>query len=537
MAIPAYRPGPALAVLVRQLVEFHPVVVVDDGSGEAYGAVFADLRGATVLRHSVNRGKGAALKTAFQHLREQGGVDGVVTADADGQHRVEDIREVAAALERERDALILGARGFDGRVPLRSRIGNGLTRTVMRFVLGRRLRDTQTGLRGIPAELLEELVRLPSNGYEYELDMLVAAKHHRTRVVEVGIATIYEEGNPSSHFNPLFDSLKIYFVLLRFSFISLLTALVDNAVFYAAWRSTGDVLQSQVTGRAVAIAFNYLAARRAVFLSREPHTSTLPRYLLLVLLSGTVSYALIRSLEPATGVVAGKLLAETTLFLVNFLVQRDVVFTKRGRATDWDEYYRRTPPTARLTRKHTERQLIAMLGRCGEAREMVEFGGANSCFAEAVMKAVRPRRYMAVDTNEYGLSLLPARVPGAEARRGDVLAGDPAVRADVVFSVGLIEHFDPAGTRRAVHTHFDAAREHVLLSFPTPTWLYRLARGMAEGAGVWKFPDERPLEREEVLQAVGERGELMAERLLWPLVFTQRMMLFRVTRPQSDRGR
>ncbi|HBY61172.1 MAG TPA: hypothetical protein DEH78_15225, partial [Solibacterales bacterium] len=74
-------------------------------------------------------------------------------------------------------------------------------------------------------------------------------------------ATIYEDGNPSSHFNPLLDSLKIYFVLLRFGFVALLTALVDNAVFYFAWRATGDVLQSQVTGRAAAVAFNYLAAR------------------------------------------------------------------------------------------------------------------------------------------------------------------------------------------------------------------------------------------------------------------------------------
>ncbi|HBY61173.1 MAG TPA: hypothetical protein DEH78_15230, partial [Solibacterales bacterium] len=189
VVIPAYRPGAALGGIVARLAERFPVIVVDDGSGEAYRPVFDSLRGATVLRHEGNRGKGGALKTGFAHAAAAfEALTGVVTVDADGQHRVEDAFRVAEALERERDALVLGARAFDGPVPFRSRFGNEATRLVMRFVLGRALQDTQTGLRGIPAGLLDELVRLPSNGYEYELDMLIAAKHHRTRVVEVGIA-------------------------------------------------------------------------------------------------------------------------------------------------------------------------------------------------------------------------------------------------------------------------------------------------------------------------------------------------------------
>ncbi|HBY61170.1 MAG TPA: class I SAM-dependent methyltransferase [Solibacterales bacterium] len=150
---------------------------------------------------------------------------------------------------------------------------------------------------------------------------------------------------------------------------------------------------------------------------------------------------------------------------------------------------------------------------------------------------MRPARYVAADTNGYGLALLAGRLAAVEGRHADVLEGASAPKADVVYSVGLIEHFDREGTRRAVETHFESAREFVLLSYPTPTWLYRVARAAAEAVGLWRFPDERPLARAEVMEAVGPRGELIEERLLWPLVFTQRMMLFRVTPRRNGRDR
>ena len=105
-----------------------------------------------LLRHAVNLGKGAALKTAFNYvLCAMPDAAGVVTADADGQHAPEDIARVAEALAAQPDALVLGARAFGADVPLRSRFGNIVTRGIMHALLGRKLADTQTGLRGIPA--------------------------------------------------------------------------------------------------------------------------------------------------------------------------------------------------------------------------------------------------------------------------------------------------------------------------------------------------------------------------------------------------
>lgn len=332
VVIPAFRPGPALPELIRQMAPSAlPVFVVDDGSGPAFDVLFQSLPEVHLTRHAENRGKGAALKTGIREaLRELPGVAAVVTADSDGQHAVPDILRVAEAVSRAQRALVLGVRHFGAGVPFRSRFGNRLTRAVLHLVLGRRLSDTQTGLRGIPSTLCEPLLAVPSNGYEFELDMLVTARHHRYRFCEVPIATIYRGENEGSHFNPLLDSLKIYFVLLRFTFISLATAAIDNAVFLMVHGHIGSVAGSQACGRLAALLFSYGMARRAVFLTREPHRTTLPKYLALVTLSGAASYGMIRLLMHflSMEVLPAKLLAEGALFLINFVIQRDWVFIK-----------------------------------------------------------------------------------------------------------------------------------------------------------------------------------------------------------------
>jgi len=333
VVIPAYRPSAGLVALLGALADSAlPIVIVDDGSGPDFAGIFAGAQAfpnVQLLRHAVNLGKGAALKTAFNHLLcTVPGLVGVVTADADGQHDPEDIRRVAAALAENPAALVLGARTFGEDVPLRSRFGNVLTRGIMHALLGRKLTDTQTGLRGIPASLLPRLLRLEATGYEFELEMLLAAHQLGMPVIERPIRTIYEPGNKSSHFNPIVDSMKIYFVLLRFGSVSLLTSLLDNAIFIVAVHRLGSVLASQVLGRVFAVAFNYSTVRRSVFYSRQQHKTVLPKYLGLVVVSGTCSYLGIELLSTRFGVpvVPAKLLVETILFFVNFAVQRLFIF-------------------------------------------------------------------------------------------------------------------------------------------------------------------------------------------------------------------
>jgi glycosyltransferase involved in cell wall biosynthesis len=546
IVIPAYQPGEALVELVRRLsgAPISAVVVVNDGSDGKCRALFDAIRclpRVHVLDHAVNLGKGAALKTGINYALCNFPDDcGVVTADADGQHDPEDVLRVAALLGEHPDSLILGVRQFETGVPLRSRLGNRITQIVQRAIVGQNLADTQTGLRGIPRRLAAQLLRMPSNGYEFELDMLIACKHQSLPIVQVPIRTIYLPGNPSSHFNPLIDSMKIYFVLLRFGMISFLTAVLDNAIFVGVFRATGILWESQVLGRVGALVFNYSAARRAVFLSRERHLATLPKYLLLVALNGVISYAMINILVSRFGVAVpwAKILAESILFLAHFTLQRDFIFMKgrgtRPLATDWDQYYTSVPFTARLTRKYTTRVLISSMQRFSPATaRIIEIGGANSCFLDKIFQQVQPRQYHVIDSNQYGLDLLEHRATheGVVTTRMDVLDVRSGVvpAADLVFSIGLVEHFDPAGTRQAINAHFELLKPGgcAIISFPTPTWLYRAARSVCETLGLWKFPDERPLHREEVLTAALKYGEVLFEKTLWPLVFTQRMIVVR----------
>ncbi len=232
--IPAWQPTVVLTDLVADLLRrgFGWITVVDDGSTEAALPVLAALKklpGIEVLHHPVNQGKGRALKTGFAHLlaghRE---LAGVVTADADGQHTPADIERVARALLTSGPPTgpisVLGSRGFNSsessgssgsQIPWRSRLGNTLTRHVFRLLTGTRLRDTQTGLRGLPRDLLPELLALEGERYEYEIAALAHLCRAGRTPLEVPIETVYLDRNRGTHFHPLWDSLRVYAVLLR----------------------------------------------------------------------------------------------------------------------------------------------------------------------------------------------------------------------------------------------------------------------------------------------------------------------------------
>jgi glycosyltransferase involved in cell wall biosynthesis len=340
--IPAYVPEASLPQTAAALLKrpFLAVVVVNDGSPVSCEALFDQLRAMPrvhVLVHAKNLGKGASLKTGLGYIASSfPGCAGVITADADGQHSARDILRVAEQLAANPKALVLGARRFDSATPLRNRLGNQLSRLAVGLVVGQWLKDTQTGLRGIPRRLFDRLQAIPASGYDFELDMLTAAKHAGCEFAETPIETIYLSGNRSSHFNPLLDSMRVYFVLLRFGFVSLQTALLDNIVFLGVFSVGGGLLLAQAGGRLTGMLYQYSAARRAVFLSDESHRKTLPKYVLLATASGVTSYLLIRWLWLVAGVAVlpAKLLAETAMFFVNFAVSRDFIFTRRKTRTD-----------------------------------------------------------------------------------------------------------------------------------------------------------------------------------------------------------
>ena len=160
---------------------------------------------------------------------------GVITADCDGQHSVNDVMRMAEQLCRcaaaGRQELILGCRRFDESTPARSLLGNRIISRGMKLIYGLELSDTQTGLRAIPNALLPEALRLSGQRYEYELNMLIFARKRDVQVTAVPIETIYLDRNKGSHYRPLLDSLRILGQLCR-----------------GLTQSTGAILQAEGRG-------------------------------------------------------------------------------------------------------------------------------------------------------------------------------------------------------------------------------------------------------------------------------------------------
>jgi putative flippase GtrA len=472
-----------------------------------------------------------------------------VTADADGQHLPQDILKILASLEEHPDRLWLGSRTFSRDIPLRSMLGNRLTRRVFRFMVGQDISDTQTGLRGIPRQFMAQMLTSPDSKYDFEIDMLIQAAHHGLAIEEVAINTVYLDDNASSHFSPVVDSLKIYFVFLRFSILSMTTALLDYGLFVLTYSLFPYIFASFLVARIGAGLFNYGAGRIWVFKSRNRPAAELGRYIFLVLGLMLISYGLVTSMVVYLGfnAYAAKALAEGLLFLLSFAAQNQLVFNIRetSESTDWSQYYLTPAKTALFTRRATEKALHKVMDEhllTGPVERICELGGANSAFFAGIQARFPDAHYTIIDNNQTGLNLFRRSHPGVHhiSLINRDLLQVPAIkanRAELVFSVGLIEHFDPEGTARVIKAHFDYAAPGalVIITFPTPTWLYRLVRGAAEVAGMWRFPDERPLAVETVREQMSRYGTVLHTGINWGVILTQGMVAVRKSENQDSR--
>ncbi len=329
--IPAYNPDEKLLTLVQGLVAAHcPVVIVDDGSEKKDATIFdalAGLTGVVVLRHETNQGKGEALKTGMAYLKDNHADRiGIVCVDADGQHSVDDALKVGKLLEANPMSLILGVREFQADVPWRSRFGNCLTRCVFHALTGLKLSDTQSGLRGIPMRQVPHYLKISAHRYEFEMEQLVCARRLGIPILETPIQTIYAPGNRNSHFNPILDSLRIYFVFIRFMGVSLFSAGIDYAVFMINFMLTRNLLLSQYLARMVSGGLNYTMNRKLVFRSSVGIYGSLTKYIALAAVLAFCSYLLIRLMVALNVPVAlAKPVAESLLFGFSFMVQRSFV--------------------------------------------------------------------------------------------------------------------------------------------------------------------------------------------------------------------
>lgn len=337
--IPAYEPDENLVEFIQKIKNLGlQVVVVNDGSSEDKNYLFYEIKkDAIVLTHPHNLGKGRALKTGMCYIREHFTQNSViVTADADGQHRIEDVKTVSEMAEKNRGCMILGSRSMAGDVPLRSRLGNTLTRWVYRIVTGVKVYDTQTGLRAFDSSMIEKFSMVSGERYEYEMNILLMCTRNKIPIKEVQIETVYINDNASSHFNAVKDSWKVYKEIIKFSISSFASFLVDFGVYamltvFTAGTGQSSLLISNVAARLISGIFNYTMSRKIVFKSEKSTWKSAAQYIALamcILAGNTLMLDILVNICHANPYL-GKIAVEIILFLMSWFVQSTVIFRRK----------------------------------------------------------------------------------------------------------------------------------------------------------------------------------------------------------------
>ena len=349
--IPAFEPDLKLVNTVRELRKTgFEVVIVNDGSGSRYHEVFEEAAAyGAVLSYRKNRGKGAVLKDGLRYIRQRYQPPyTVVTVDADGQHKTADAVRCCQEAEKQPEALILGSRRDDGgqvRVPLRSRFGNALTRKIFRIRTGVSVYDTQTGLRAFSDRLVPPLLNIPGDRYEYEMNMLLVFADQKRPIVEIPVSKIYIDGNETSHFDPVKDSIRIYRCILKvpdvvkFGLSSLIGFLTDYGAYTAlvtmvGWMGAPAVFAvtiSNILARALSATVNFTINRKYVFRSREKTAVSAFQYAILAAAILAGNTILLNILVEGAGIsrYLAKLVTELTFFTLSWIVQKWIIFKNK----------------------------------------------------------------------------------------------------------------------------------------------------------------------------------------------------------------
>lgn len=216
VVIPAYQAAATVGAVVREVraAGFADVLVVDDGSRDET-ADAARAAGARVERHAHNQGKGAALRTALA-VCARDGVDAMLTLDADGQHLAGDLAVLMDAAADDPRALVLGTRDLAAAgAPRANQMSNGISNFFLSLFAGRRLDDTQCGLRRYPVRETLAL-GLRGTGYEMEAEVVLRAARAGIRIVEVPIHVHYPpEEQRVTHFRTRRDVPRIIYRVLE----------------------------------------------------------------------------------------------------------------------------------------------------------------------------------------------------------------------------------------------------------------------------------------------------------------------------------
>lgn len=350
--IPALNPGKEFIEYSEKLLKCDDVelIIIDDGSKLELKYIFqqiAENKRVSLITHEVNRGKGKSLKDGMQFFLDHYSKkksNGIVTADCDGQHSAEDVIAIGRKINKQNsNTLIIGTRNFDlDIVPPKSKKGNKITTKIFKILYGKEIKDTQTGLRGLTRDFVEECISLSGDRYEFELCMLIKAVKNNVNIMQCYIKTIYYNNNEETHFRPVMDSIKIYKVMFREFFRFLLSGLSSSIIDIALFTMLFSMLNGKISdsliicvptilARIVSSLYNYFINKNIVFNDFKGR-STVFKYYLLCVTQALTSYIMVDILFRNVYYIcptALKLIVDTILFLISFQIQKRWVFRKR----------------------------------------------------------------------------------------------------------------------------------------------------------------------------------------------------------------
>ncbi len=201
-------------VASRVKAQLDTVLVVDDGSTDAT-ETNARAAGVEVIKHAVNQGKGAAIKTGLKALSERPGIEYALVLDGDGQHAPEEIPRFLAAANEIQAQMLVGNRMSDvEKMPFVRKLTNRFMSWQISRVCGQWVPDSQCGFRMIHKDLLPAMVAIETTKFDYETEMLVVASRRGCKVGAVPISTIY--GDEKSKIHPVRDTIRFYEMMARF---------------------------------------------------------------------------------------------------------------------------------------------------------------------------------------------------------------------------------------------------------------------------------------------------------------------------------
>lgn len=339
--IPAYNPDNKFIEFVSDLTENgYKIIIIDDGSRDdtkRYFDMARDQYGCRVVSHSINLGQGRAYKTGFNYYLSEskwGGQFsdsiGVIQCDCDGQHCVEDINRCTKLLRSNPDKFILGVRDFsDKDIPLRSRFGNNSTSIVFKLFCGLNLKDTQTGLKGIPKSFIPCLMETPGERFEYASSVLLETKRKGVEILQFPIRTIYINENETSHFSPMRDSIRIYSLILKYLASSLSAFLVDIIAFSFFLSAAKGlfihnyIIISAYLSKIISCTYTYVVNKNLGFKRKNGNIWAIAKYTALYIgqatASGFLTYTLVSVMN--LNEVISKIIADIFLFFVSFRIQ------------------------------------------------------------------------------------------------------------------------------------------------------------------------------------------------------------------------